>query len=47
MSLIYVIAGYGILAWYFDNVISTNRGVPKPWYFIFDVGYWLALVKSD
>ena len=28
ISLFYLSLGYGILAWYFDNVISSNRGVP-------------------
>ena len=26
---------YGVLAWYFDNTLSSNRGVPKPKSFIF------------
>jgi len=27
-SLLYIIALYGTLAWYFDNIYEHNRGVP-------------------
>ena len=34
-TLIYLIIGYSILAWYFDNTLPANRGVPKTWNFCF------------
>jgi len=46
MTLVYLIMFYGTLAWYFDNVLPNNRGVPKPWWFIFDPTYWLPCLKS-
>jgi hypothetical protein len=40
MTLVYLCMYYGILAWYFDNTLPDNRGVPKPWNFILMPSYW-------
>lgn len=37
---------YLILAWYFDKVIPSDYGVPKPWYFVFDPRYWFPSLKT-
>ncbi|EAR94681.1 transporter family ABC domain protein (macronuclear) [Tetrahymena thermophila SB210] len=31
---------YGVLTWYFDHIISSNRGSSHPWYFLFTPSYW-------
>ncbi|KAL4471570.1 hypothetical protein ABPG74_008463 [Tetrahymena malaccensis] len=31
---------YGVLTWYFDHIISSNRGSSHPWYFLFTPAYW-------
>lgn len=40
-----VISIYGILTWYFDQIISKNRGVAQPWYFPVMPSYWLSCLK--
>ena len=35
-----------ILAWYFDHVIATNRGVGQPFYFPFSIKYWKSVFCS-
>lgn len=37
---------YLLLAWYCDNVIAANRGVPKPWLFFLSPNYWLSFFSS-
>lgn len=37
---------YMILAWYFDNVLSSNRGHAKPFYFFLVPTYWLGESRS-
>lgn len=43
-SLIYVSSGYIICAWYFDQTLQANRGVPLPWYFPMDPAYWFSFM---
>ncbi|XP_041914079.1 phospholipid-transporting ATPase ABCA1 isoform X1 [Alosa sapidissima] len=31
---------YGVLAWYIEAVFPGEFGIPKPWYFIFQLNYW-------
>ncbi|KAL2090306.1 hypothetical protein ACEWY4_014994 [Coilia grayii] len=31
---------YGVLAWYIEAVFPGEFGIPKPWYFIFQMNYW-------
>jgi len=38
---------YTVLTWYFDHVLSHNRGVADPWYFPFTRKYWESWSKSD
>jgi ABC-type multidrug transport system ATPase subunit len=38
---------YAALAWYFDHILSHNRGVADPWYFPFTAKYWSGLTKQD
>jgi hypothetical protein len=40
------IAFFGILAWYFDHVIDSNRGVAYPFYYPFSPNYWLSSCKK-
>lgn len=35
------------LAWYFDHVISANRGVSDAPYFMFTKKYWDSWSKAD
>jgi hypothetical protein len=35
-----------ILTWYFDHVISANRGVGSPLYFPFTRKYWSTVFRS-
>uniref|UniRef100_A0A8C2RYQ1 ABC transporter domain-containing protein n=1 Tax=Capra hircus TaxID=9925 RepID=A0A8C2RYQ1_CAPHI len=37
---------YGLLAWYIDAVFPGKYGVPKPWYFFMQKGYWLGKATS-
>jgi len=37
---------YLTLAWYFDNVVPTEFGVKRPWYFVFQPSYWLSVLSS-
>lgn len=45
--MVYITVLYTILAWYFDNILPMNRGVPKPWFFIFTISYWLPFLKTE
>jgi len=45
-TLIRLIGFYMTLAWYFDNVIPQNRGVPKPWYFFMQISFWFPSCKG-
>ncbi|KAL4511800.1 hypothetical protein ABPG72_012645 [Tetrahymena utriculariae] len=40
LLLLLMSAVYGVLTWYFDHVISSNRGSSLPWYFLFTPSYW-------
>ncbi|XP_038571463.1 phospholipid-transporting ATPase ABCA1 isoform X1 [Micropterus salmoides] len=31
---------YAILAWYIEAVFPGEYGIPRPWYFIFQINYW-------
>ncbi|XP_036624096.1 retinal-specific phospholipid-transporting ATPase ABCA4 [Trichosurus vulpecula] len=33
---------YGFLAWYLDQVLPGDYGVPLPWYFLLQESYWLG-----
>ena len=46
-TLIKVIVFYMSLAWYFDNVIPSNRGVPKPYYFFLQISFWFPSCKRS
>jgi hypothetical protein len=35
-----MLLAYIVIIWYFDNVLSSNRGVGQPPYFIFTARYW-------
>ncbi|XP_043312515.1 phospholipid-transporting ATPase ABCA3-like [Cervus canadensis] len=37
---------YGLLTWYIDAVFPGKYGVPKPWYFFMQKGYWLGRPTS-
>ena len=37
---------FALLAWYFDHVIPSNRGVAQPYYFLFTKKYWTSLFQS-
>lgn len=39
-TLIYDMALFGFLTWYFDNTIAVNRGVGKPWNFCCLPSFW-------
>lgn len=38
---------YAGLAWYFDHILSHNRGVADVWYFPFTAKFWSGLAKQD
>ncbi len=31
---------YSVLAWYFDQVLPSEFGTPRPWYFLLTLKYW-------
>ncbi|XP_057605512.1 phospholipid-transporting ATPase ABCA3-like [Hippopotamus amphibius kiboko] len=37
---------FGLLTWYVDAVFPGKYGVPKPWYFFLQKGYWLGKATS-
>jgi len=41
-----VIFFYGVLAWYFDQVLPQNRGVVQPWYFPLMPSYWCPCLST-
>lgn len=43
-SLVYVSTLYIMCAWYFDQTLQANRGVPLPWYFPMDPAYWFSFM---
>jgi len=47
LTLVYLIIFYGVLAWYFDNVLSSNRGVPKPKLFFLMPSFWIPSLRSN
>ncbi|KAJ8277432.1 hypothetical protein GJAV_G00075090 [Gymnothorax javanicus] len=41
ITLLYVDAViYGVAAWYIEAVFPGEFGIPRPWYFIFQLNYW-------
>lgn len=46
ITLIYTTAFYGVLAWYFDHTIASNRGVPEKWWFPVSRKYWVSILSS-
>ena len=47
LTLVALIIGYGILAWYFDNTLPANRGVPKPWNFFLQPSFWFPSLFEE
>ena len=45
-TFLYNMMIFGTLAWYLDNTLSQNRGVPKPWYFPLMVSYWFPFLDN-
>jgi len=41
-----IISFYGVLSWYFDQVLPQNRGVVQPWYFPFMPSYWCLCLST-
>jgi hypothetical protein len=41
-TLVYITIFYSTLAWYFDNVNASNRGISRPLYFPLMPSYWLG-----
>jgi hypothetical protein len=41
-TLVYITVFYSTLAWYFDNVYPSNRGISKSYLFPFMPSYWLG-----
>lgn len=41
-----VIIFYGVLSWYFDQVLPQNRGVVQPWYFPLMPSYWIPCLST-
>ncbi|XP_065067747.1 ATP-binding cassette sub-family A member 2-like [Rhopilema esculentum] len=33
---------YGILTWYIEHVFPGSYGLPRPWYFPFQISYWIG-----
>eukprot|EP00117_Sycon_ciliatum_P049261 scpid17073/ scgid34952/ Retinal-specific ATP-binding cassette transporter; ATP-binding cassette sub-family A member 4; RIM ABC transporter; Stargardt disease protein len=33
---------YFALAWYLDHVLPGRYGVPRPWYFLFQISFWMG-----
>lgn len=46
ITLIWTTLFYAVLAWYFDHVISSNRGVPERWWFPVSKKYWSGILSS-
>ena len=38
---------YATMAWYFDHILSHNRGVADPWYFPLTAKYWNSWRKGE
>lgn len=45
-TYIYNMMAFGFLAWYMDNILSQNRGVPRPWYFPFMITFWFPFLEQ-
>jgi len=45
-TFIYLMVFYATLVWYLDNVIPSNRGVPKPIFFPLMPSYWFPFLRS-
>jgi len=46
-TYLYNMMFFGTLAWYLDNTLSQNRGVPKPWYFPLMISYWFPFLDNQ
>lgn len=44
MTFVYLMAAHSILAWYFDNTLPSNRGVPKSWDFFLKPSFWFPSI---
>lgn len=47
MYLIGSVFFFIIMTWYFDHIISSNRGVSDPPYFIFTRKYWRSVIGGS
>lgn len=47
MTLLFDIAAFGWWAWYWDNVLSLNRGVGKGWFFFYNPYFWFPPSKKE
>jgi hypothetical protein len=45
--LVFDMLMYLVLAWYFDHILSHNRGVADPWYFLFTEKYWRSFKQAN
>lgn len=42
----YNMMAFGFFAWYMDNILSQNRGVPRPWYFPIMPTFWFPFLEQ-
>lgn len=47
MTLLFDMAAFGWWAWYWDNVLSLNRGVGKGWFFFYNPYFWFPPSKKE
>lgn len=49
MTLLIFLIGsfYYVLAWYFDHIVASNRGVSSPYLFFFYRSYWRSLLGKE
>jgi hypothetical protein len=45
-DLLLLMLFYGLLAWYFDSTLSSNRGVPLPKDFLFRPSFWFSSLRN-
>lgn len=43
----YLMAAMYLSGSYLDNVLQQNRGVPRPWYFPFQIQFWLPFLRRS
>jgi hypothetical protein len=46
ITLVYDMILFGFLFWYFDNVLSINRGAGKGWFFFLSPSFWCPSSKK-